>query len=44
MNNLIKAINELKKEKNVKYKISPITLATVWRWLNWLPKQRRTSL
>lgn len=54
MNNLIKAINELKKEKNaiilgtttrrVKYKISPITLATVWRWLNWLPKRRRTSL
>ena len=54
MNNLIKAINELKKEKNaiilghyyqkLKYKISPITLATVWRWLNWLPKQRRTSL
>ena len=54
MNELIKAINELKKEKNAiilghyyqKGEIQDIAdyVATVWRWLNWLPKQRRTSL
>ncbi len=54
MNELIKAINELKKEKNaafwgtttrrVKYKISLTLLATVWHWHNGLPKRKRTSL
>ena len=54
MNELIKAINELKKEKNAiilghyyqrgKYKTSPIMLATVWHWLNGQPKRKRTLL
>mgnify|MGYP003157012696 CR=1 FL=1 len=54
MNNLIKAIKELKKEKNAiilghyyqkgEIQISLITLVTVWRWPSWLPRRRRTSL
>ena len=54
MNELIKAINELKKEKNAiilghyyqkgEYKTSLITSVTVWHWLNGRPKRKRTSL
>ena len=42
MNELIKAINELKKEKNAI--ILGHYYQTVWHWLNGRPKRKRTSL